>query len=94
MPATSLAWLPLSLALSILLSMTVFPHLATDASGQADHFSALLLFSAMSAGFIRGVGFVPRHPALRWAFSEEASLFYFSLALLRLSLNSPLMPGI
>jgi predicted membrane protein len=32
----------------------------------------MLVFWAMSAGFVRGVGFVPRHAAPRWLLSGWA----------------------
>jgi predicted membrane protein len=51
---------------------TAFPRLLTDATGRADHALSLTVFWAMTAGFVRGVGFIPRHTALRWAFSGWA----------------------
>ena len=40
---------------------TLYPLLMADARGKADHGLAARLSMAMRAGFIRGVGFVPRH---------------------------------
>ena len=40
---------------------TVYPYIVTNGAGHADHTLAMLLFWAMSAGLVRGVGFVPRH---------------------------------
>ncbi len=38
--------------------------------GRADHIVAMLAFWAMGAGFVRGVGFIPRHaPPRRYLFS-------------------------
>ena len=53
---------------------TLYPPLMADAAGRADHGLAMALFWAMSAGFVRGVGFVPR----RWV---------MALAVLRLGLR-------
>jgi predicted membrane protein len=62
-------WPSLLLALAIMIVGTVYPPVMADAAGKADHRLATLLFLAMSAGFIRGVGFVPRHMLWRWLFS-------------------------
>jgi predicted membrane protein len=51
---------------------TAYPRLLADATGRADHALALAVFWAMTAGFVRGVGFIPRQPVLRWAFSGWA----------------------
>ncbi|MCZ4312191.1 cyd operon YbgE family protein [Comamonadaceae bacterium G21597-S1] len=59
----------LLVALAIMIGGTLYPPLMADAAGQADHGLAMLLFWAMSAGFIRGVGFVPRAAVWRWLFS-------------------------
>ena len=79
-----IAWLPLSVGLGLLMVMTVLPSIATDATGRADHLAALLLFWSMSAGFVRGVGFVPYHPVPRLLLSAAACLIALGLALLRL----------
>ena len=81
-----IAWLPLSLGLGLLMVMTVLPGIATDAAGRADHTAAMLLFWSMSAGFVRGVGFVPYHWVPRLLLSAAACLIAFGLALLRLHL--------
>ena len=49
-------------------------QIRAEMTGKADHALALLVFWAMTAGFVRGVGFIPRSAALRWAFSGWASL--------------------
>ncbi len=79
-----LAWLPLLLALLILVVMTILPGVATDAAGKADHPAAMLLFGAMSAGFVRGVGFVPINLIGRMLLSGQASFLLFLLAIFRL----------
>ena len=71
--ATSRVHLPsLLAALVIMLAGSVYPLLFADASGQADHGLAMALFWAMSAGLVRGVGFVPRLVVWRWLFSGWA----------------------
>jgi predicted membrane protein len=62
----------LTVGLFIMVGGTVYPLLMANAAGRADHALALLLFWAMSAGFIRGVGFVPRAVVWRWLFSGWA----------------------
>jgi len=59
----------LAVALLIMVVGTLYPPLMADATGQADHPLALALFWAMSAGFVRGVGFVPRLWIWRLIFS-------------------------
>ena len=56
-------------ALAIMFGGTLYPPLMADAEGKADHAMALALLLAMSAGLIRGVGFVPRDPLWRKLFS-------------------------
>lgn len=59
----------LAAALVIMVAGTLYPLLMTGAAGKADHSLALALFWAMSAGFVRGVGFVPRAWVWRALFS-------------------------
>ncbi|WP_347248945.1 cyd operon YbgE family protein [Zoogloea sp.] len=59
----------LAAALLIMLAGTLYPPLFAHGSGGADHGLALALFMAMSAGFVRGVGFIPAAPLWRWLFS-------------------------
>jgi predicted membrane protein len=59
----------LAVALLIMVAGTLYPPLMADAAGHADHRLAFALFWAMSAGFVRGVGFVPRRAIWRWLFS-------------------------
>jgi predicted membrane protein len=66
--------LSLAIALVIMIAGTLYPPLMTDAAGHADHLLAGLLFWAMSAGFVRGVGFVPHHVVARWPLSATACL--------------------
>lgn len=59
-------------ALAIMLVGSVYPLLFANAQGRADHGLAMALFWAMSAGLVRGVGFVPRFVVWRWLFSGWA----------------------
>lgn len=80
-PATPRLHLPsLAVGLAIMLGGTAYPWVLSTAAGRADHGLALLLFWAMSAGFIRGVGFVPRARVWRWLFSGWACLLALGLA--------------
>jgi predicted membrane protein len=75
-PAVSAAprtqWPSLAVALVIMVAGTLYPPLMADAAGKADHTLAMALFWAMSAGFVRGVGFVPRRWVWRALFSGWA----------------------
>ncbi len=62
----------LLVGLAIMVGGTLYPLLMTDRAGRADHALATALFWAMSAGFVRGVGFVPRAAVWRWLFSGWA----------------------
>ena len=83
-PQAKIAWLPLLAAIVITAAITVDPRLLADASGKADHTAAMALFWAMSAGFTRGVGFIPRHRVLAWLLSTPAVLAGVLLAAVRL----------
>jgi predicted membrane protein len=67
--APRIQWPSLAVALVIMVVGTLYPPLMADAAGKADHNLAMALFWAMSAGFVRGVGFVPRLWAWRALFS-------------------------
>jgi predicted membrane protein len=70
----------LAVALAIMVGGTLYPPLMADAAGRADHGLAMALFWAMSAGFVRGVGFVPRLWVWRWLFSGWACAAALALA--------------
>ncbi len=70
----------LAVGLVIMVGGTVYPLLMANSAGRADHRLAMLLFWAMSAGFIRGVGFVPRAMVWRWLFSGWACALALGLA--------------
>ncbi|KAB2928552.1 MAG: hypothetical protein F9K30_00800 [Dechloromonas sp.] len=88
--APRLAALPLTIGLVLLIVMTILPGIATDAGGRADHTAALLIFWSMSAGFVRGVGFIPRHWLPRLLLSAQACAIALGLAGIRLFLQGRL----
>jgi predicted membrane protein len=71
-PASRVHLPSLLAALAIMVAGSVYPLLFADAAGRADHGLAMALFWAMSAGLVRGVGFVPRFVLWRWLFSGWA----------------------
>jgi predicted membrane protein len=74
--------------LALMLAGTAYPLVFARADGRADHGLAMLLFWAMSAGFVRGVGFIPRHRAWRLLFSGWACLAALALAALSVGLRA------
>ena len=85
-PATMrLRWPALATALAIMVGGTLYAPFFADARGQADHGLALALFWAMSAGFVRGIGFIPRYPLWRWLFSGTAVVLALAAAVLVLA---------
>lgn len=79
-----IAILPLLAAIAIMLVVTIRPDLLADASGHADHPAAMLLFWAMAAGFVRGVGFIPVYALWRWLFSSAVCALALLLAAWRM----------
>lgn len=73
---------PLSLvvAIVIMLAISLYPPMMATAEGKADHGLVAALLLAMSAGFVRGVGFVPRMWAWRWLFSGWTCLGALAIA--------------
>lgn len=72
-PANPSIKLPsLLVAVSIMLVISLYPPIAADGAGKADHGLTMALLWAMSSGFVNGVGFVPRLSPLRWIFSGWA----------------------
>lgn len=88
-PRTSGGWCfpALLVGIAVTLIMTIYPHLAARANGTPDMMAAALMFWAMSAGFVRGLGFIPRLTPLRWLLSLPASLLALAAAILRLALH-------
>lgn len=89
-PSPAQASIPgLAVGIALLLGLTVYPALAVGPDGRPDHLAAGLLLWAMCAGFVRGVGFVPRHSLLRAALSLWASLLALGTAGLKLLSTHP-----
>ena len=64
-PAPTAMHLPsLLVALTIMLAGSIYPLVLARTNGSVDHSFLLAMLWAMSAGLVRGVGFVPR--ALGW----------------------------
>ena len=62
-------WPSFLVGLVIMVAGSIYPFMFAKSDGRADHALAGALFWAMSAGFVRGIGFLPHHPLLRWLFS-------------------------
>ena len=75
-----IAWVPLGVAIALALLLTVYPPILTTPAGKADHAAAMLALWAMSAGFVRGVGFIPRNRLLRVLFSTAACFICLALS--------------
>ncbi len=71
----------LLVALLIMFAGTLYPLLMADSGGQADHGFAMALLAAMTASFVRGVGFVPVARVWRWLFSGWACTLSLVLAI-------------
>ncbi len=78
--ATKMRPLSLLAALIIMIGGSIYPFVFARADGSADHGLSMLVFWAMSAGLVNGVGFVPRWPLWRWLFSGWACLAALLLA--------------
>ena len=70
----------LMIAIAIMLVGSIYPLLFTRANGTVDQSQATALFWAMSAGFVRGVGFVPHALIWRLLFSGGSCLAGLTLA--------------
>lgn len=76
-----LHWPSLLLGLGVMLVGSIYPIAFAGADGKADHQLALLVFWAMGAGLIRGVGYIPHRRVWRWLFSGWACGLAAGLAL-------------
>ncbi len=83
-PAPGIALLPLLLALAIMLGLTVYPLVLQGRGGHPDYLVATLLCWAMSAGFTRGVGLLPRRRLLRLLLGTPAALLATAAAVMLL----------
>lgn len=80
-----ISWFPLVIAMFITLALSIYPPLLTTRLGHPDHLGAMLAFWSMSAGYVRGVGYVPQLMVLRLALSAYACLLALILALWRIA---------
>ena len=78
-PTAALHLPALFVGIAIMIAGTALPFVMADADGRADHGLAMALFWAMAAGFVRGVGFIPRHRIWRWLFSGWSCAVALSL---------------
>jgi len=79
------SWITLSIAIVITLTVIIYPHWLSGDTGQPDHFAAFLLFWAMSAGYVRGVGYIPKRRVFRYLFGIIACITAFAFAICRLN---------
>lgn len=73
-------WPSLAVAVALMVVGSVHPLLLAGADGRADHSLAMAWFWAMSAGLVRGVGFIPRHMLIRWLLGGPAVALALALA--------------
>jgi predicted membrane protein len=85
-PPESGGWnLPaLFIGIAVTVVMTVYPRAAAKSDGSPDMPAAALLFWVMSAGFVRGLGFIPNGLPLRLLFSLPTALIALATALWQL----------
>lgn len=68
----AMAGFPLLIAIAIALLLSIYPNVLATADGKANHTAAMWAMWAMTAGFVRGVGFIPRNALLRLTLSRAA----------------------
>jgi cyd operon protein YbgE len=73
-------WLSLALAIFLAGLVTVYPK-ALVTGDRVNHGLLMLLMWGMSAGFVHGVGFVPRHRVLRMLLGPYAAWPLMALGL-------------
>lgn len=57
--------LSLLIAICISIGLLAWPHLVVRADGRVNYTGLILLMWGMAAGFVHGVGFLPRNHVLR-----------------------------
>lgn len=67
-----MSWPLLLAALALMLAITIYPAFLARADGTANHSAATLACWAVSAGLVRGIGFVPRNRIGRTLLSPAA----------------------
>lgn len=84
-----LALLLLFWAVLLMIVISLWPFfLLNPQTNKSDHTAASLLMWSMSAAFVRGCGFKPRHWLPRWLLGTPAAVITAVAALLRLFLLS------
>lgn len=78
--------LSLCIALAISVCLLIWPALAVSAAGHVDHGWLTLLMWGMAAGFVHGVGFIPRNRLLRVVFGPMVAWGLPLLAVVALSI--------
>jgi len=77
--------LSLLVAFAISAGLLVWPRLVVTADGRVDHGWLILLMWGMAAGFVHGVGFIPRNRLLRVSLGPAAAWGLPLLAVVGLS---------
>jgi len=77
----------LAVALAISLAVLAWPTLVMTADGGVDHGWLTLLMWGMAAGFVHGVGFVPRNRLLRVVLGPLAAWGLSLLAAVAIAMN-------
>jgi predicted membrane protein len=78
------SWIPLICAVGIMIALSIYPGFLVKPTGDVDRISAYLFFWSMTAGFIRGVGFIPKTLLLAIIFSGPACLITFTVSVVNL----------
>ncbi len=79
--STATHWPSLAVAVILMLIGSIHPVLLAGADGRADHSLAMAWFWAMSAGLVRGVGFIPHQRLIKHLLGGHAVILALALAL-------------
>lgn len=80
--ATRASPIAMAIALSIMLGIVAYPpFLINIVTDKPDHMAAMFMYWSMSAGFIRGIGFIPKNKTLSWLFGHTACFVCLLLAI-------------
>lgn len=91
--SASIQPLALGVGIALMLVGSFRPDWLAEHSGKVNHGLAMLWFWAMAAGFVRGVGFIPRFWLWRWIFSGWAAFAALAGALAWRFAGGALTPG-
>lgn len=70
-----------------MIALSIYPGFLVRTTGEVNRLSAYMLFWSMAAGFIRGVGFIPKMRVLAIIFSGPACLIAFIISIVNLRFN-------